>query len=120
LFLFRDGQTEAQNAWRILGAGGEGEMPVQDSFVYFHGRHVEGLPSGAHRVHGTERNIQRYDAQVFFDAVKRYRDCFEWKPGKGEMPEPATKCAEAAIERYARTSDIHRYLARLTTQRLRD
>lgn len=119
LFLIKDEKHQMQKYWKILGAGGEGEMPVQDGFVYFHGRNVEGIPFKSYRIHGVERNIQRLEAQVFFDAVKKHRSCFEWKPGKGDRLEPARICDEATIDQYARVSNIHRYLVKLTLDSIR-
>lgn len=118
LFLVKDEKRRPQDAWKILGIGGEGEMPIEDGFVYFHARNVEGLSFGTYSVHGTERRIQRFDAQTFLDAVKGYRSCFAWEPGEGKLPQPVRLCDEASLEKYARTSDIHRRLARLTVQRL--
>jgi hypothetical protein len=120
LFLIHDEKHPTEGAWRILGIGGEGEMPVEDGFVYFHGRNVEGLPFGSYTVHGAVRKIQRFDAQKFFDAVKGYRLCFAWKPDKENRLEPTRLCDETSLERYASASDIHRHLARLTSRRLDD
>jgi hypothetical protein len=118
LFLVRD-EKQSDSAWRILGAGGEGEMPLDEGFVYFHGRHVEGLAASTYRVHGSERKIQRTDAKTFCDAVEGYRECFRWKPGSTESTPPERLCGGEALDRYARTSEIHRHLAQLTAKRLK-
>ena len=118
LFLVSDG-ANASGAWKILGAGGEGEMPVDRGFAYFHGRNVPGFPSGTYRVHDAERNIQRVELPSLLDAVKGYRACFEWKPGSGEQTPPAGRCDAAALEAFAKTSAIHRHLSQLTATRLK-
>lgn len=117
-FLIKDPKDQLQNRWKILGIGGEGEMPLQDGFVYFHGRNVAGIPFGSYRVHEVERNIQRYEAAQLFDAVKGYRSCFVWKAGKTERPEPTRICDTAAFDQLARRSSIHKYLAGLTAKRI--
>lgn len=116
LFLVEE-ESHPQGPWKILGSGGEGEMPVEEGFVYFHGRNVEGLPFGRYRVHEADRNIQRFDARAFVDAVERYRECFEWKPGSSERSRPASRCDQATLDELARTSPIHRHLVQLTARR---
>jgi hypothetical protein len=116
LFLVAD-TKQGGMAWTILGAGGEGEMPLEDAFVYFHGRTVNGLPFASYRVHGAERKIQRVDAKTFYDAISGYRVCFRWKPGSSERTQPVRRCGQDALDRYTRTSDIHRHLAQLTATR---
>lgn len=118
LFLTPGKPSPTDSAWTIMGIGGEGEMPIEGDFIYFHGRNVEGLPFESHQVHKAQRSIQRFVSQEFFDAVKKYRFCFEWKPGKEGRPEPAKTCDEAAIAKYAQVSAIHSYLARLTSRRI--
>ena len=116
LFLVTD-PKQPQKAWRILGAGGEGEMPMEDGFVYFHARNVEGLPFASYRVHGSERKVQRADAKAFCNAIKGYRACFQWKPGSDERTQPTGLCAQDALDRYSSSSEIHRHLAQLTAKR---
>lgn len=118
LFLTKD-EKRPQEPWTILGVAGEGEMPYQDGFVYFPGRNVEGIPFQSYRVHEAERNIQRVEAPLFIDAIKRYRSCFAWKPGKSERLEPSKTCDDAVVQQYASSSPIHQYLARLTARRIR-
>ncbi|HEX5708802.1 MAG TPA: hypothetical protein VFX96_16000 [Pyrinomonadaceae bacterium] len=117
LFLVRD-DGQSRKGWRVMGAGGEGEMPLQDGFVYFHGSNLEGLPFGTHRVHDAERRIQRFEAEPFLDAVKGYRACFAWKPAAAERDAPTRICDAEAAAQYARASDIHKYLSQLTDRRL--
>ncbi len=118
LFLTKN-EKLPEAPWTVLGAGGEGEMPNQDGFIYLPGRNVEGLPFQTHRVHDAERNIQRVESAPFIDAVKRYRSCFVWKPGKDEQLQPSRICDAATVKQYASSSSMHDYLARLTAKRIR-
>ncbi len=118
-FLMTDEKNQRQKAWRIMGAGGEGEMPIEDGFVYFPSRHVEGLTSESHRVQGAQRSIQRFDAEAFFDAVKKYRACFKWQPPKAEKPKPSKICDQPNLDQFSRRSAIHKYLADSTLNRLK-
>jgi hypothetical protein len=118
LFLAEDQEKKGGTRWNIIGIGGEGEMPVDAGFVYFHGRNVEGVPFGKHIVQGAERKIQRWDSMQFFDAVKRYRVCYNWA-GVRDRPTPRPICDQTSLDRYSQRSEIHKYLARLTERRLK-
>jgi hypothetical protein len=118
LFLSGD-VTAASGGLRILGAGGEGEMPIDRGFVYFPGRTVSGLPAGAHTVHEAPRTIQRFELPAVIDAIKGYRACFEWKPGSGEQDQPTQKCNAAALDKFARTSAFHAHLSQVTARRFK-
>ena len=118
-FLVKDQKQPRPDQWRIMGAGGEGEMPIQDDFVYFPGRHVEGLATETRRVQGAQRNIQRYDAQEFLEAVKKYRACFTWKSANAARPKPVATCNQAALDQLSRTSTMQKYLVGITLNRIK-
>jgi hypothetical protein len=100
-----------QNLLRILGAGGEGEMPVESGFVYFSGRHVEGLERKNYTVHQKERAIQRFDYKIFEEAVKDFRKCYrcEFDPSENRYKCQKT-CEAATFQRLGEKSFIHKYL----------
>ncbi len=101
----------AQNVLRILGAGGEGEMPVEDGFVYFPGRHVDGLEMKNYRVQQTARAIQRYEHKTFSDAVKDFRKCYHCQFDVAEERYKCHKsCEPTEFQRLAGKSFIHKYL----------
>lgn len=111
LFLTQDPEAQDEQRWRILGIVGEGEMPLENGFVYFHGRFVEGLERDKYVVHGAERVIQRYQADAFEAAVRNYRHCFVWETDPtGERPEPSCICSDSDLKQYRSQSDIHEYL----------
>lgn len=88
LFLRRASEDQAA-PWRILGIGGEGEMPIDDEYVYFHGRFVQSLERRLYVVHGAEREIQRFQTDLFDAAVRGYSRCFAWTAGaESERPDP--------------------------------
>ena len=119
-FLMKDEKDSGQKPWRIMGAAGEGEMPIEDGFIYFPARHVEGLASESHRVQGVQRNIERFAAEEFLDAVKKYRACFEWKAAKVGRARPTRICDQANLEQFSRTSTIHKYLTEITLNRIKN
>lgn len=108
LFLKKD---TSENVLKILGRGGEGEMPIESGFVYFQGRHVEGLERKAYSVHQTERMIQRFDCQVFATAVKDFRSCYtcEFDPVQ-ERYKCQKTCGTSEFQEMEKKSFIHRHL----------
>lgn len=108
LFLKMD---STQNLLRVIGAGGEGEMPVEEGFVYFYGRYVEGLERKNYTVHSKERSIQRFDYKIFGDAVKDFRRCYSCKFDPAEERYKFQKiCGTDEIQRIGDKSFIHRYI----------
>jgi hypothetical protein len=100
-----------------MGAGGEGEMPVDSNFVYFPARHIEGLKAESYSVHGAKRTSERFEVPTFIDAVKKYRACFKWEPAKAERPKPVTICDQASLDQLSQASLVHKYLVNTTLNR---
>ena len=110
-FLLFLKMNTAQNALLVLGAGGEGEMPIESDFVYFHGRHVEGLEKKNYSVHLAERAIQRFDYKIFAEAVKDFRRCYHCEFDKTEERYKCQRtCETAAFQSLEKKSFIHKYL----------
>lgn len=120
--LFLETQPEGAEHWKIMGLGGEGEMPLEDGYVYFHGRRLEDLALGEFRVHGTHRRIQRVSVEDFRDAVRGYLRCFRWHPAGGDRvrPEPEQICDDVAVAEYRAAGPMHERLTSWTLRRIPD
>jgi hypothetical protein len=109
--LFLTGQAGQPHRWRVRGLGGEGEMPVEDGYVYFHGRIVQGLERRRYRVHGVERDIQRFAIEPFIAAVRGYARCFTWEQDERRRWHSRLLCDESALSAYRGQSRIHEIIA---------
>ncbi len=120
LFLFNPNKDGL--VWTILG-NGEGEMPVEEGFVYFEGSFIEGLEKKAIEVQGKNRNLQRFDYSYLKDAVTHYGSCFNWQiteevknDKKRQRWLPSNRCDEQMTKEYKSRSWIHWYLVQETTR----
>jgi hypothetical protein len=119
LFLVKEHTDRSSKRWKVWGIGGEGEMPLENDYVYFHGRFVEGLERRKYIVQGAERMIQRYQATAFIGAVRDYRTCFAWQAGAGKSrPQPRRICDDRSLEQYHSQSGIHAYLVKETLKQI--
>ncbi len=105
--------------WTIIGIGGEGEMPVEDGFIYFEGSRLEGMPYVVHTLYGTQKNRQRYNYKKFLDAITEYRKCIKWvlKEDKNKSLKqwaPTQSCDSSEIDAYKKKSSMHDFLIRET------
>ena len=119
LFLSKPQQDNIQFPWSIIGYTGEGEMPIEDGFVYFEGSFIIGLERKQYDIQGVSRILQRFNLDDFEDAVIYYRTCFTWKlveyiknKKKRTRWIPSTKCSNALIKNYQEKSWLHEYLAK--------
>lgn len=119
-FLVKDEKLKRPDVWRIMGAGGEGELPIDTDSVYLPARHIEGLKAEPHRVHGVERTTERFELPALLDAVKNYRRCFKWEPAKSERPKPVASCDRESLDQLSKTSLVHKYLITTTLNRSKD
>ena len=105
LFLTRpDAQVDR---WRVRGLGGEGELPLENGYVYFHGRVVQGLERAEYRVHGVDRNIQRFPVEPVSAAVRAYARCFAWEQDDRRRWHSRQICNETTLRTYRRESRVH-------------
>ena len=125
LFLIKPDQNKTVQSWKILGIAGEGEMPIEDEYVYFNVYDLEGLEHTSHEVHGVTRNLQRYNLEIYKDAVKNYTTCFSWKlvkfiKNKKERSRwvPSKICPNESVLNYQAKSWVHEYLAQETMKRI--
>jgi len=123
LFLKEHNVDEIQ--YQIIGLGGEGEIPVEDGYVYFPGLLIEGLQGGMYGVHGKQRYLTRFEFKDFTDAVKRYHNCFSWslteetRNNKKRMTwNPVKECTDESLQEYQEKSWIHEYLVKETNNKM--
>jgi hypothetical protein len=86
---------------------GEGELPVDDEFVYLTGQFVDGLRVERYPTLGTHIAAQRIAKADFIDAIQGLFTCFSFAADR----RPRTLCDTAALSDYAARSPLHRYLA---------
>ncbi len=67
LFLFKGSQS-LEAVWLILGAGGQGEMPIEGEAVYCHGIFLAGFPQQKYSVQSGELSGYRFSREVFLAA----------------------------------------------------
>jgi hypothetical protein len=119
LFLVEQKEKPDHLLWKVMGFGGEGQIPVQDRFVYFQGNNIKGLTFSNYLIFGVSQHIQRFDFTLFLDAVKEYNNCFRWafnNQKKQYMPQQL--CDEVKLKQYANKSFIHKYITNQTISRI--
>ncbi len=121
LFLTKPEQDNPPHPWNIIGYTGEGEMPIENGFVYFEGSYLQELERKPYEVQGVSRNLQRFRLPDFKDAVQNYGECFSWRlveyiknNKKRERWQPSKKCPDATVNTYQAKSWIHEYLVQET------
>src|SRR5688572_26348041 len=83
VLLFLDWPAATSSEFRILGGGGEGEMPLSGSEVIVRGYEVLGHEGGPHRVDGVDVEGARVDLGELVAAVRGLRAALEWTEGSG-------------------------------------
>ncbi len=97
-------------AWRIPGRLGEGEIPLEEGYAYFHRRYITPLPPDYYAFHGQTFYLQRLEIETVIDAIRHYRTCFDWSravPGAGR---PRLSCPLTALCAYRERSPLHDFL----------
>jgi len=111
LFLFKQRGDDGA-VWRILGAGDEGEMPIEKGSIYCHGTFLEGFERKQKlAVQGGSLDGYKFELAPFLSAVVGFDRCFSLK-GKS-LQKPCIliqRCSDEAIEAYRQKSDLNRYL----------
>lgn len=125
LFLMKPEQDSADLPWRILGYAGEGEMPIEDEFVYFGAYDLSGLEYKPREIQGVTRNLQRFNLDDFKDAVKKYHSCFSWNlvkfiknKKKRSRWVPLKTCHNESVKIYREKSWLHEYLVHETIKKI--
>jgi len=103
---------EASAAWTIMGRIGEGEIPLEGDSAFLHGRYldVEALPQGYYEFHGQTSYLQRLEREVVLDALRTYRECWDWRAGPRDSGAPTSRCSREAQMDYASRSALHSFL----------
>jgi hypothetical protein len=119
LFLAESKEKSEHLLWKVMGFGGEGQIPVQEGFVYFQGNNIKGLTFNNYLVFGVSQHIQRFDFTQFLDAVKEYGKCFRWNfNNQKKQYSPQQICDGASVTQYSNESFIHKYLTGQTVSRI--
>ena len=125
LFLMKPEKDDVDLSWRILGIAGEGEMPIEDEFIYFGAYDLKGLEYKPREVQGITRNLQRLNLDDFKDAVKNYLACFSWKlvefiknNKKRSRWVPSKTCHDESLKKYQAKSWLHEYLVKKTIKQI--
>lgn len=121
LFLTKPEQDNTPHPWSIIGYTGEGEMPIENGFIYFEGSYLQGLEKKPYEVQGVSRILQRFKLPDFKAAVQNYGECFSWElveyiknNKKRERWQPSKKCPDVTVKTYQAKSWIHEYLVQET------
>lgn len=120
LFLTRPGGEphDSPHPWRIRGYGGEGEMPVEDGFIYCHGLFLEGFSRQRFRVQHGNLDGYRFAEDDFLAALKGYHRCFRsaGNGSKGHPPSIVQQCDDETLATYRKQSPLNRYLVEQTLE----
>lgn len=119
LFLLKE-DGDAGPSWRILGVGGEGEMPIEEGFIYCHGMFIQGFKrQQGFAVQGGTLNGYRFELSTFLSAITEYHRCFRLKGPLLQRPRRLIRnCTDEAIKKYRRQSPLHRYLIDVSLQQV--
>jgi hypothetical protein len=124
LFLKEKEVEGTDPLWEIIGAAGEGELPVDDQYVYLEGHDLQGLASDVYPSRGGVRAMQRFDLEEFLDAATTYKSCFSWelikyfKNNKERQRWQAfVHCDDEQRKSWADRSWMHNYLLQETMKK---
>jgi hypothetical protein len=114
LFLAAAGDKApaGEPVWRIRGRGGEGEMPVEDGFVYCQGLYLEGFARRTHDVQQGALQGYRFVLEDFLSALQGYNRCYRLSVQECKRRTVSIQrvCDGQALERYRERSPLQRYL----------
>ncbi|MCH7725444.1 MAG: hypothetical protein IH991_03020 [Planctomycetes bacterium] len=119
LFLVKQ-EGNGGPSWQVLGAGGEGEMPIEGEFIYCHGTFIQGFKRHqGFAVQGGTLNGYKFELTTFLSAIAGYHRCFKLKGPLLQRPRILNRtCTEEAIENYRRQSALHRHLIDVSRQQV--
>ena len=118
LFLSKPASTDAStylpaygSTWQIMGAVGEGELPIENQSIYLGGVFLPGFSRQTYALTGGEITGYRFVRDEFFEAVAQYAKCFQMKKSAGNTAAVLTKtCSDDTLEQYRQGSAINRLL----------
>ena len=107
------GEAGEGQPWRIRGVGGEGEMPVENGFVYTQGPVLSRSGMQEYVVDHATLYGHRFDLESFVSAVAGFKRCFRVAKADGETNARTVLqlCGDEALEAYRRESELSRHLA---------
>lgn len=87
VLLFLSRPAAKAGAFRILGGGGEGEMPLASDSVVVRGYAVQGFQGLEHEVTGGMCSGPLVPLREIADAIGAFAEAFSWERGKDGWPE---------------------------------
>ncbi len=103
---------------KIRSAGGEGEMPVIDSVVYYRGFPIDTIAAAAPHVIGDKTlHGQQVKLETFVAAIQGYRRCFRLQLSRSGYPQLKSlkqTAADAEVNTYTSSSPLAAFLAKST------
>ncbi len=115
LFLSHPVTAVKSRVWRVMGVSGEGQMPVENGYIYFQGNNINGLEFENFKVRGEDLYVQRFDFGTFLNAVEGYNKCFRWSLTSDKnkwIPEKI--CSDCQLGKFGKLSFMHNYLVSQT------
>jgi hypothetical protein len=109
LALQRPAGAKPGAPWQLAG-GAEGELVLDQSYLYLEGFFIRELPVEKHRVAGATIEAQRVDRQQAWRAIVDYGSCLQWDSEPGEPPELFMVCQGPVLLEYKKRSPFHDFL----------
>src|SRR5690242_5812941 len=113
LFLTKPKDFEKKSRWKTMGFG-EGQMPVENDYVYFMANNIDDLKFDNYVVQGVKQYVQRFESAIFLKAVEEYTKCFRWTKISATRATPQIIGTEAQVTEFSKKSLIHSYLVKQT------
>ena len=117
LFLSRAAsgyESMYQSIWTIMGAGGQGELPIENQSIYLGGFSLPGFVQKTYPLPGGQITGYQWVRDEFFEAVAQYGRCFQMKIPAHSSPSSAPTlvqtCPDDALNTYRQSSAISRLL----------
>lgn len=110
-----DCEACAKPTWRVVGAGNEGEVPLDDQFAYFHAGE-DGLSQKQFDVAGGQFFGRRAPVASFLEAVTDFQRLFDWTFQHPKWPTIRQVATDAEVAAYEGRSPLHARLVRQVRQ----
>lgn len=110
------GEEDEPQIWQIRSIGGEGEMPVENGFVYTRGPVIGRSGIQKYTVYQGTLYGHRFDVETFVSAVVGFKRCFRIFRADVETDSRTVLqlCDDETLDAYRRESELHRYLVEAT------
>lgn len=102
MFLQR---VQKNNQWYVIGADGEGFLPVLDGWVYLHGVNIDQMEMKEYRVHGKPIQAVRVGKNDLLVLIEDFMQCFR----NNEKNRIAVMqiCSNSKLTELRNRSDLH-------------